>query len=115
LKGNEFTSSGRLIEMSSLTDNRFFRWEFSVDFFAGVIFGLFHEDSPIIYGAIVNDYKAEAAVNITANWKIQIMNFIKTDLEVQFTPIMGTVGMKTYSTSYLGDNCVWVYDNYHVA
>ena len=37
--GNAYSKSGRLIEMKSLTPNKFFRWEFSMDLFAGLIGG----------------------------------------------------------------------------
>jgi hypothetical protein len=39
-------------------ENKLLLWEFSIDYFAGVIAGIFPEDEPIIYGAIVKDHKA---------------------------------------------------------
>jgi hypothetical protein len=101
--------------MSSLTDNKFFRWEFTVDTFAGVIMGLFPDDEPIIYEAIVKDHKVEMALNFTANLKVQVLNYVIADLEIEFTPVMATAGLKSYSTTFVGDNCLWVYSNYHVA
>lgn len=38
-----------------MPDNQIFKWEFSLDFFGGIIGGRFLEDEPIIYEAIVKD------------------------------------------------------------
>lgn len=98
---------------SLLPKNWLFKWEFSVDFFGGVIGGLFSDDQPIIYEAIVKDTKVQASMNFTVNYKVQVLDLIKVDFEFEFVPALITFGVKHYSTSYLGDNCIWAYTNHH--
>ena len=78
-----------------------------------MIGGLFPEDEPIIYEAIVKDTSIQASMNFTTNFKVQILNLVKLDLEFEFVPALVTFGVKHYSTSYLGDNCIWLYTNHH--
>ena len=34
-------------------------------------------------------------------------------MEFDFAPILITFGLKSYTTDYLGDNCLWTYTNHH--
>lgn len=55
----------------------------------------------------------EAALNFTANFKFQILNLAKIDLEFEATPVMASGGIQDYHTTYFGDNCLWMYYNYN--
>jgi len=100
--------------MKSLTDNPYFRWEFSLDVFLGLIFGDFPSFSRDIYMAELGDKKVEAALNFTTNFKVQILNLVKLDFEFEFTPAMASGGVQDYHTAYFGDNCLLLYYDYNV-
>lgn len=94
--------------------SKWFATEFAIDFFSGMLIGDFPYHSIDIYMADVASVKVQGSVNLTLSWKLQIFDMMKFNIEFDLAPIVGTLAMDAYSTSVLGDNCFWLYYNYHL-
>ena len=79
----------------------------------GLIGGNFPYNSPEIFSSDVVSLKGQASVNLTATYKVELLNFAKFEFEFELVPILASLGTDMYSTSMLGDNCFWTYYNYH--
>jgi len=49
----------------------------------------------------------QTSTNITANFKMELLNLVKFDIEFEFVPLLIGISMEFYTTSAIGDNCVW--------
>ena len=65
-----------------------------------------------VYEANMVSYKLQMSVNLTASVAVQLFDLARFQLESNLAPLTGTLGLEGYTTSKLGDNCVWVYFEY---
>jgi hypothetical protein len=87
--------------------------EIDVSYFVGAVVGAFPYHNADAYGADVLRMNTQLAANLTFNFRYSMFNIYKIDFEVEMVPLLMNVGGDIYSTSYLGDNCMWTYYNYH--
>lgn len=110
LQGNQFSHGNRLLHWSSnQTAANLIDHEMSLDYFIGFLGGEFPYHSKELYHSDVLSAKLQTTVNITARYKVQIMNFTQLEWEVNFVPLLFNLGVDSYSTSLIGDNCFWFY------
>ena len=57
--------------------------------------------------------KGQVSVNFTLTYKVELLNFAKFEFEFEMTPVLLSLATDLYSTSMLGDNCLWTYYNWH--
>jgi len=86
--------------------------ETSVDYFGGLFFGHFINNSPDVYRANVHDLKGQASFNFTGNLKFEFMNMVKIDLEVQVVPFLMGVGLSGYQSTAFEELCFWVHKDF---
>ena len=84
---------------------------FTGDFFSGLLMGNFPFYSEYAYRANVNSFQLTGSTNVTFNFHVEFMNIVKFDLEMDFVPISITGGLRSYATSALEDNCMWIFGN----
>jgi hypothetical protein len=103
--GNKYSRNGRLFDHR--VNSHALKYEASVDYFSGLLFGLFPYYSPDVYRADVHDYRMTASGNLTASLKFEFMNFVKVDFEVELVPLLFQLGVSMYQNSLFEDNCAW--------
>ena len=117
LSGNQYSHGVRFIDWLN-TDPRSegSKWlgtEFTLDGFAGLLFGDFPYHSAETYKADVHSIQVSGSLNLTARFRVQLLDFVRLEWEFEFVPLIAKVGIDAYTTSVIGDNCVWGYYNWH--
>jgi hypothetical protein len=95
-----------------LTISKWFDSELAVDVFMGVLGGRFPYFSFETFSSEVHRLSIQGSMNLTVSWKLHFLDMVKLEFEYEFTPLLLDLGLDFYSTSYLGDNCIWGYYTY---
>jgi len=114
-KGNKMAHSGRLWQINDRSlplSTNYFKWEASVDFFLGFLFGDFPYFEELIYEAAVQDINIETSLNLTLTLKAEVLNS-RFEVELDLVPFMAKMGAEAYTTARLADNCLWIYYQYN--
>ena len=117
-KGNKQSHYGNWIDISNEKwDNWFsrnFKFEYSLDYFFGVVLGNFPYFSPELYKANVADLMAQGSMNMTTTVKVELFEMARWTFTFDFAPFVTTMGAQAYTTSLIGDNCFWFYYSHNV-
>ena len=82
-----------------------FKFEKSLDYFGGLVFGANPWYSPEVYRSTVQNFKTSISMNITNNYKVEIANLVRFGVELNFVPVLVELHTDMYTTSSLNDNC----------
>ena len=86
----------------------------NLDYFIGILFADWPYFSEEIYKSDVADLKAQASLNISSIFLFEVEDIMRYEVQMEFVPFIGTLGIDLYTTSTLQDNCFWMYYGYHV-
>lgn len=103
--GNHFTYGGRFFELKVPNDQRFehysknLAYDISIDGFMGLIGGNFPYSNGL---ADVNNFKIQSSANLTFTFKMELMQFLKYDVEVNLLPMLAGLGFETFMSTSTG-------------
>jgi len=76
-----------------------------LDYFGGFKFGANPWYSTDVYRSTVQNYQSSFSMNLTNNYKVEIANFARFGVELNFVPLLIDLHTDMYTTSVLNDNC----------
>ena len=109
IPGNKYSLRGHLFDFNSKgMIDEILKLESDLDYFAGFHFGVRPFDSPEVYRSLVRSSYFGLNVNITGNFKVEVLSLMRFEVEIQLVPIVMVLDWAGYIGSFLEDNCFWI-------
>ena len=106
-KGNAASHDGRLLAWNGQFKN-LIKLEYSLDYFAGLVFGVRPFNSVEIYRAHVRSTHATISANLTSTLHIELFEMARFALKLDLVPFVAELALTGYMGSALQDDCLWL-------